>query len=147
MWGRGFFYVLTGTFAMTSFDAAQGWTAFGGFCVLGAGVCNVVLGILSERGMAAAAQMPYEQALDAFAKADANGDGELDGVEFPAMMRRFGVKLNRLEMEAAFMSMDLDGDGKLSKAEFVEWWQSRSPTQEPARRAPDTQSLLINEVV
>lgn len=52
----------------------------------------------------------------AFAERDRNGDGQLDSRDIPRRLaRRMGTRLT-----SAQAHMDADGDGKISKEEFVE---------------------------
>ena len=126
MWGRGVFYMFISTLAMTSFDASETLNDIGGFITLFVGVFLLVIGGCTEKKLLGRGELTYEDAVAAFEHADADSNGTVDTTEFPALIKRLNIgKLNRLQLEAAFMSMDIDGDGGISKAEFLEWSQGK----------------------
>ncbi|MER5864517.1 EF-hand domain-containing protein [Kitasatospora sp. NPDC002040] len=63
--------------------------------------------------------------------ADADGDGRIDADEFFAFQRGHFPRLTRQQADTAFAHLDRDGDGTLSRPEFVEavieYWSSRDP--------------------
>ena len=129
MWGRGVFLMLFSTFVLSNLDVEFGketLSSIGGLLLLGAGIFNVVTGICTEKALRSRSHLSYEEALSAFEMADADHNGILDSSEFPTVIAKLNIgNLSRYQLEAAFMSMDLDGDGTISKAEFLEWSQGK----------------------
>ncbi len=136
MWGRGLFLMLFSTFVLTSIDVEFGKETFGnigGFLLLGVGVFSFIVGVSTEKILKARSHLSYEVALAAFEMADADKNGVLDSAEFPNVIAQLGIgNLSRFQLEAAYMSMDLDGDGTISKAEFLEWSQRKDNLLQPS---------------
>lgn len=136
MWGRGLFLMLFGTFVLTGIDVEFGKEtlgSIGGFLLLGVGVFSLIVGISTEKILQSRSHLSYEAALAAFEMADVDKNGVLDSAEFPNVIAQLGIgNLSRYQLEAAYMSMDLDGDGRISKAEFLEWSQRKDNLLQPS---------------
>ena len=90
-WGRGLFYMLLGTFALTGLMREEVFTLVGGFALLGAGVLDLVVGALAEYALAGTTGgVSYEDALEAFNAADDNQNGQLECAEFPQVVAKLG---------------------------------------------------------
>ena len=59
----------------------------------------------------------------AWAKVDVDLDGSLDAAELGTV---FGALGQKVDAEALLLQFDQDGDGKVDKDEFFEWWCTRS---------------------
>lgn len=75
--------------------------------------------------------------VDFFDQIDLNGDSELDGPEFRAIMEQVGLQLPEPDLLAILAELDKDGDGSVSLAEFFE----RMRMLQRRRRAAEPPSL------
>jgi Ca2+-binding EF-hand superfamily protein len=126
MWGHGIFYMFLSTLALTDFDANETMNVVAGFLTLGVGLLHFIVGATLESAIRRRGEISYEDAEMAFGVADADSNGTIDSHEFPNLIKQLNIQnLNRFQLEAAFMSMDLDGDGGITKAEFLEWSQGK----------------------
>ena len=55
-----------------------------------------------------------------FAAMDSNKDGELDAQEFQMGLKQLDVGLSSLQVEEMMSAFDLDGNGRLDLAEFID---------------------------
>lgn len=62
--------------------------------------------------------------IEAFQLNDRNGDGALETFEFDGLLLTLGIELDNDELEAAFCSIDRNGDKKIAYDEFRTWWKS-----------------------
>jgi len=53
---------------------------------------------------------------------DASGDGKLDLVEVRQFLQSSGMKMSNDEFENISSLLDVDGDGEISKQEFLQWY-------------------------
>ena len=61
--------------------------------------------------------------LQAFRENDRNGDGVLEVFEFDGLVLALGIELDSDELEAAFSSIDINGDKQIVYDEFRDWWR------------------------
>ena len=60
-----------------------------------------------------------------FEEMDADSSGFLDAAEVAALYKQArGEKLGKKALAAAMATMDADGNGKVEKAEFTQWWHA-----------------------
>lgn len=57
-----------------------------------------------------------------FEQADRDDDGRIDAREFRAVIADLDPGIDDAALEVGFRSVDVDGDGLISFAEFVAWW-------------------------
>ena len=60
-------------------------------------------------------------AKDFIAECDANGDGVIEWSEIEGKFGADWSPEERTERQAAYKEMDINGDGKVDKEEFVKW--------------------------
>ena len=60
-----------------------------------------------------------------FQAADRNRDGLLDTSELAILISALGCDLSRNELEAALVTLDKDGDDRVSYEEFIEWYKDK----------------------
>ena len=83
---------------------------------------NVGVGICASL-KTASVSLSVERAQEVFDEHDKNQNGFLETVELQSCLNSFGIELNVVELEAAIIEMDIDGDGKINKREFTLWAQ------------------------
>lgn len=103
--------------------------------VLGIGL--VVLGVISLQGAAAEAptEMDNISARIQFRTIDTNGDGSLDLVELSNGLSDFG--LTDTEIEAIFIDLDVNNDGRVSEEEYVAGCRRFANANRPSVRRPN----------
>ena len=99
------------------FNAEDTLNVIAGFVLLGIGILHLVVGATLESAIKRRGDISYKEALKAFESADADSNGSIGPHEFPSLMKQLNIEnLNRFQLEAAFLSMDLDGDGVVTKS-------------------------------
>jgi hypothetical protein len=122
-YGRAAFYFFLGILLIGKgglFSIIVGiYTAFVGFVVYqGSIAANLALAELKGN------QYSLSDIEGNFEKFDFNKDGSLDTTELSSLCQSMGSTLSRLELESAVFILDKDGDGKIQKQEFIDWWTS-----------------------
>ena len=102
----------TATKLFTMFNVLLGASAVGGALALFAE------GVVRDASNLAAEEFSSAALSAAFARADANGDGQLDSDEFERALRQLKLTLSDAELRSAFERFDVEGDGRISHAEF-----------------------------
>ena len=59
------------------------------------------------------------QYLEAFSKFDLDGDGTISAKELGTVMKHFGQKLKKAQIQALLTEFDLDGNGRINFPEFL----------------------------
>lgn len=122
-YGRAAFYFFLGILLLGKgglFSSIIGiYTAFVGFVVYqGSIAANLALSELKGN------QYLLSDIERNFDKYDNNKDGSLDTTELLSLCKSLGSNLSRLELESVVFILDKDGDGKIQKQEFIDWWTS-----------------------
>ena len=68
----------------------------------------------------------------AFAEADEDGSGELDGPEVGGLLRRMGFPEAEIDIELVMGQVDADGNGTVEYEEFAPWFFGRVRPHPPA---------------
>lgn len=67
--------------------------------------------------------MRDEAALRAdFEAIDADKNGFIGQTQFKALLRKLGLRLTETKATKAFLSLDVNGTGRVEFAEFSTWW-------------------------
>ena len=66
-----------------------------------------------------------DEIVSAFKLFDIDGEGKISLEEFKTILMNFGGEFKESDVEFIFNEIDLDHDGKLAYAEFVELWKYR----------------------
>ncbi len=66
-----------------------------------------------------------EELQSAFNKADGDGNGQIDLVEFRTLLDELGQEMSAADAEAKFDAIDVDENGMIDFDEFSGWWSSK----------------------
>eukprot|EP01043_Picozoa_sp_COSAG02_P071328 COSAG02_NODE_12992_length_1463_cov_1.834311_2_plen_114_part_00 len=62
-----------------------------------------------------------------FDEIDADGDGTLDPTEVRQLLVKLGIeKVDARSLQEIFSKMDPDGDGLVTRDEFLNWWKNEA---------------------
>jgi len=76
-----------------------------------------------------------------FLSIDLDKSGYIDELELSKAAERLGFPFtSKAELKAKFIEIDTDGNGRISEAEFIEWWNGRNA--EPSRKRLHAQVSL-----
>jgi Ca2+-binding EF-hand superfamily protein len=64
-----------------------------------------------------------DEILQAFARVDKNGDQRIEIEEFATLMLDMDRTTTACEMRACFDAIDSDHDGRVTLAEFLDWYR------------------------
>lgn len=67
-------------------------------------------------------QRRIEEIEELFEQNDTDGNGDIDFGEFASLMRGLDENILEQSLEIGFREIDLDKDGRINLAEFLEWW-------------------------
>lgn len=123
VWGRGVLYFFIGSLQFSLMNILDG--AVGGYmCIIG--IFYIITGRATARKLAQLRRTMYteEELRIKFYAADIEQKGTIDFVEFKNLMQSFGIVLERIEAESAFIQLDKSGEGKVTFDEFLVWWNA-----------------------
>jgi Ca2+-binding EF-hand superfamily protein len=64
-----------------------------------------------------------------FEKHDADGSGFINAAELRSLCMDFGHYLSDEELSLAVKKLDVNGDGKITYSEFIQWWRQQDRFQ------------------
>jgi len=63
-----------------------------------------------------------EEIEELFEQNDTDGNGDIDLAEFASLMRELDDNILQRSLEIGFHEIDVNKDGRINLAEFLEWW-------------------------
>ncbi|MBX5461145.1 MAG: EF-hand domain-containing protein [Steroidobacteraceae bacterium] len=86
---------------------------------------------MSDKGMPPRARRPLTNdeiadLQEQFDECDADGDARIDFTEFSQLLENLGSEVPLERRRSHFDTIDLDHDGAIDRAEFMEWWRGAS---------------------
>jgi len=122
--GRGYFYVVIGTLLMAQWPDVGNFLL--GFYMTAVGGMMTVVGLHAKAKMDKMKGHIKDEAsvVAAFKNADVDQTGSLTIEQLAALCTGLGSELDKLELEAALISLDKDGSGSVEYEEFFDWWQT-----------------------
>jgi Ca2+-binding EF-hand superfamily protein len=67
-------------------------------------------------------QSRVEEIEELFEQNDSDGNGDIDFAEFASLMRDLDDNILQPSLEIGFREIDVNKDGRINLAEFLEWW-------------------------
>mmetsp|Transcript_3728 Transcript_3728/g.7834 ORF Transcript_3728/g.7834 Transcript_3728/m.7834 type:complete len:254 (-) Transcript_3728:291-1052(-) len=121
--GRGSMYAAAGMLQCAMFDPLD---LVVGLYTAAVGVYMIRVGQKASASLSTLKESITDEKalLEAFQANDRNGDGVLEVFEFDGLIYSLGIELDNDELEAAFSSIDTNGDKKIVYDEFRTWWKA-----------------------
>lgn len=128
---RGLVYFVNGVLIV---DAQEGYSELGEFCgyiLFAAGIFSIAVGYLTTQDVLRLKSNVRTQldnngqlltAVDIFKAADTDHDGKLSKSEVLTMVKTQNPKMSELQVDALYISLDTNRDGKVSLEEFLVWY-------------------------
>ena len=122
IWGRGILYFVVGTLDISTGGIIS--LAIGSFMCF-VGIMYVYVGRQASRKLAEIRTNKFsEGTLRAeFNEADTNRSGTINIDQFKMVTKNLNMDLNRRELEAAFLQIDVDDKGSVDFKQFLVWWK------------------------
>ncbi len=70
-------------------------------------------------------ERPHDEVFEIFRTYDRNHSGSIDRQEFARLLEALGMAISEEELAVAVDVVDSNHSGKISWAEFKDWWTSR----------------------
>ena len=67
-------------------------------------------------------QSRIEEIEELFEQNDTDGNGDIDFSEFASLMRDLDERMSEQTLQIGFHEIDVNKDGRINLAEFLEWW-------------------------
>jgi len=121
-WIRSFFYIFCGTLTAGEWSWEASLDVLAAIMCFGVGFGQLVFTIMARHKLQNIELGDREECGRLFEEYDVDKNGYLDPKELSSLVLKLGSTLGHTELEAAIQLLDKDGNHKVDKEEFVNWF-------------------------